>query len=224
MTADFTMQRVKMVDGQLRTTDVNHVPLLEAMVEVPREEFVPARRRAFAYIDEDLEVAPAISSRGARFLMEPSPFGRLVQLAQITPGDFVLDVGCATGYSSAVLSRLAGSVLALESDPDLVRQASDKLSSLGYDNVAVIEGRLAEGCPDQAPYDVIFIGASVDQVPDALLSQLRDGGRLVTVIGRGNAGQATLFLREGDVFSSRRSFNAGVAPLAEFAREPSFEF
>jgi protein-L-isoaspartate(D-aspartate) O-methyltransferase len=224
MTADFSLQRIKMVEGQLRTTDVTEPRLLAAMASVPREEFVPSRRRAFSYIDEDIEVVPARDDAPARYLMEPSPFARLVQLAGIRPGDFVLDVGCATGYSSAVLSRLAGSVIALESDAELAARANDTLSGLGCDNVAVIEGKLTEGCQEQAPFDVIIVEGAVDFVPDALTAQLKDGGRLVAVVGQGNAGKATLFLSEGGFVSSRTAFNAAVKPLPEFLREPSFEF
>ena len=98
MTADFTLQRIKMVDGQLRTTDVTEPHLLTAMGTLPREEFVPSRRRALSYIDEDIEVAEARDGQPARFIMEPSPFAKLVQLARVRASDFVLDVGCATGY------------------------------------------------------------------------------------------------------------------------------
>ncbi|NMG38668.1 methyltransferase domain-containing protein [Chelativorans sp. ZYF759] len=224
MTADFTLQRIKMVDGQLRTTDVTESHLLTAMGTLPREEFVPSRRRALAYIDEDIIVADARDGQPARYIMEPSPFAKLVQMARVRPDDFVLDVGCTTGYSSAVLSKLAGSVIALESDPDLEAQATDILSRLGCDNVAVVGGKLAEGCADQGPFDLIILEGAVDFVPDALLDQLKNGGRLVAVVGHGNAGRATLFIKEGGVVSSRASFNAAVRPLPEFQREPGFVF
>jgi len=224
MTADFTLQRIKMIDGQLRTTDVTDSQLLTAMGTLPREEFVPSRRRALSYIDEDIEVAEARDGQLARFIMEASPFAKLVQLARVRPGDFVLDVGCTTGYSSAVLSKLAGSVIALESDPDLEARATDILSRLGCDNVAVVGGKLADGCAEQGPFDLIILEGAVDYVPDTLLAQLKDGGRLVAVIGHGNAGRATLFIKEGDVISSHAAFNAAIKPLPEFIREPSFEF
>lgn len=224
MTVDFTQQRIKMVDGQLRTADVGDRRLLGAMMNVPRELFVPSRRRALSYIDEDLEVAPARDGEPARFLMEPATLGRMIQLADISSDDFVLDIGCATGYSSAVLSRLAGSVIALESDPDLARRAGETLSELGFDNVAVVEGPLARGCEEQAPFDVIIVNGAVDRVPDELIAQLRDGGRLVAVLGEGLAGRVTLHIREGEFVSSRTAFNAAVKPLVEFRREPSFEF
>ena len=163
MDVDFASLRIKMVDGQVRTTDVTDLSLLDALLAVPREEFVPAARRSLAYIDEDLEIAPASGGLPARFLMEPSPFARLVQLADVKPGDFVLDVGAGTGYSSAVLSRLVGAVVALESDPALAQLAQATLSRLGYDTVAVVEGDLAAGYPGQGPY----IANSSRMVPGA---------------------------------------------------------
>jgi len=207
-----------MVDGQVRTTDVTDSAILDAMLAVPREAFVPRARQPLAYIDEDIAVAPG------RYLMEPSPFAKIIQLAEVAPGDVVLDVGCATGYSAAILSRLASSVVALECDPALAASAGETLSGLGHDNVAVVEGPLEQGYPSEAPYDVIFVGGAVDEVPDALLSQLKDGGRLVAVVGRGNAGVARVFTRSGEVISSRRGFNAAVQPLPGFLRTPAFQF
>lgn len=224
MNADFDTLRVKMVDGQVRTTDVTEPALISALLTVPREAFVPARRKPIAYIDEDIELVPAEGGNPARFLMEPSPFARLAQLARIGRDDVVLDVGCGTGYSAAVFSRLAGSVIALESSSDLVSSATETLSGLGYDNIAVVEGPLEAGFPSEAPYDVIFVGGAVDFVPPALFEQLRQGGRLVVVEGQGNAGRAMLYVRDGDNTSGRHAFNAAVKPLPGFQREPAFQF
>ncbi len=224
MTSDYAVQRRKMVDGQLRTTDVSDIAVLDAMSSVAREEFVPGRRKALAYIDEDIEISPARKDAAARYLMEPSPFGKLLQLAEIRPGDFILDVGTGTGYSAAILSQLGSSVIGLESDPDLAASATDTLSRLGFDNVAVVEGPLAEGYPSEAPFDVIVIEGAVDEVPGSLLDQLKDGGRLVAVIGQGNAGKATLFLKENGNLASRRAFNCAIRPLAAFLQVPTFEF
>jgi protein-L-isoaspartate(D-aspartate) O-methyltransferase len=224
MHADFEQQRIKMVDSQVRTTDVTNVPLLDAMLEVPREAFVPSRLRSLAYIDEDLQIAEAAGQSGPRHLMEPSPFARLVQLAEVRPTDVVLDVGAGTGYASAVLSRLASSVIALECDAVLAETATSTLSQLGYDNVVVVQGELPAGFPSEAPYDVIFIGGCVEQLPDALLQQLKEGGRLVVVEGRGLAGKAKLFLKSNGVVTGRGAFNAAVKPLPGFERTPSFVF
>lgn len=224
MNADFSERRVKMVDGQIRTTDVTDAAILAAMLSVPREAFVDPSQRELAYIDEDLRYAATAASDQPRYLMEPSPFAKLAQLAEINAGDFVLDVGCGTGYSAAVLSRLASSVVALEADAALADSATANLSSLGYDNVVVVMGPLAAGYPSEAPYDVIFVGGSVEQVPEALLAQLKEGGRLVAVEGRGNAGVARLFLKSGGDVTSRKAFNAAVKPLPGFNRMPEFEF
>ena len=160
MNADFSERRVKMVDGQVRTTDVTSAPLIEAMLSVPREAFVGAGQQDLAYIDEDIRISDGANGGGARYLMEPSPLAKLLQLAEIDAGDSVLDVGCGTGYSAALLSRLARSVVALESDPALAEAARSTLSSLGCQNVTVVAGPLPQGQAAKAPYNVIFIGGS----------------------------------------------------------------
>lgn len=222
MTVDFQQLRVKMVDGQLRTTDVTDVTILSAMLAVPREDFVPEQRRALAYIDEDIEVSGGNGE--TRYLMEPSPFARLVQLAKIRPGERVLDIGCNTGYSSAILSHLAADVIGLESDAALAARARDTLAAHGHANVTIVEGALAAGHAAGAPYDVVVINGAVDEVPAALFEQLADGGRLVTVIGAGNAGRSVLCVKEDGLVSTRHGFNAAVRPLAEFRRAPAFQF
>jgi protein-L-isoaspartate(D-aspartate) O-methyltransferase len=224
MSATYSEMRIKMVDGQIRTTDVTDAAILLAMGSVPREAFVDAKLRDLAYIDEDLEIAPAKNGRPARFLMEPSPFAKLLQLAEIAPGDRVLDIGCGTGYSSAVISNLAASVVALESDSALAGRASATLADLGHDNVTVVTGPLAEGHPANAPYDVIFVGGAVDEIPQALFAQLKERGRLVAVEGRGNAGVARFYLKDNDFVTGRRAFNAAVRPLPGFERIAAFEF
>ena len=222
MEADFAERRVKMVDGQIRTVDVTSAPLLEAMLTVPRELFVDADRRDLAYIDEDVRIADGAA--GPRYLMEPSPLARLIQLAEVDAQDNVLDVGCATGYSAAILSRLARSVVALESDPALADTARSVLSQLGCANVEVVTGPLREGHAAKAPYDAILIGGSVEEIPEALLGQLGEGGRLVAVEGHGNAGIARLYLKTAGIVTGRRTFNAAIKPLPGFERTHAFEF
>jgi protein-L-isoaspartate(D-aspartate) O-methyltransferase len=219
MTVDFQQLRVKMVDGQVRTTDVTDTAILAAMLTVPRELFVPDQRRELAYIDEDIEVQSAGEGREARFLMEPSPFAKLLQLAEVRKSDKVLDIACGTGYSAAVLLQIAGSVVALESDAGLAAKTRELVSG-----VEVIEGDLAKGHAAGSPYDVIFINGAVDEVPAALFDQLADGGRLVAVVGVGNAARATLYLKEDGLVSGRSVFNASIKPLSAFDRAPAFVF
>ena len=224
MSIDFEAARTRMVDNQLRTTDVTSYAVIDAFLSVPREEFLPDRFKALAYIDTDLEIAPGEAGRRPRYLMEPSPLAKLVQLAQIGRDDVVLEIGCGTGYASAILSLLASSVVALELDEKLSAVATDTLARLGYDNVAVVSGPLAEGCKAEAPYDVIFVGGAVEQIPVALFEQLRDGGRLVAVEGIGNASRARMYLKEEGAVAQTASFNTSVKPLPGFEKPETFVF
>lgn len=224
MTVDFNELRTRMVDNQIRTTDVTDLRIITAMLDVPREAFVGADRKEFAYLDEDIPLQAVGRDTEQRFLMEPSPFAKLVQLASVRPQDVVLDIGCCTGYSAAVLSKLAGSVIALEQDAALARRATETLSALGCDNVAVVEGPHAHGYPAEAPYDVIFLGGAVEEVPETLFSQMKEGARLVAVQGYGNSGVAYLYVKTGGVVGRVRGFNAALKPLPGFRREATFVF
>lgn len=224
MAPDFEELRRAMVDSQVRTTDVTDLPLIEAMLDVPREAFVPARQKPFAYTDRDI---PLDGATGAtpRYLMQASPFAKMAQLAEIRKDDVVLDIGCGLGYSSAVLSRLGAAVIALESDDDLAAKASETLAANGFDSVAVVNGPLEHGYVSEGPYDVIFINGSVGVLPDALLDQLKPEGRLVVVEGQGLDGLVRLYLRDDEgVISDRRAFNAAVKPLPGFEKTAEFEF
>lgn len=215
---DYSTLRDNMVEGQIRTADVTAIPVIEAFRAVPRERFVPESQRPFAYIDEDVAIG------SGRYLMEPAPLAKLIQLAEIRPENRVLEIGAASGYAAALLSRLASTVVALESDAGLAATARENLAALGCDNVELVEAPLAAGHAAGAPYDVILITGAVDFVPEPLFDQLAEGGRLVTVVGRGNVAMATRWTRAADGLSTWRAFNAAVMPLAEFEREPSFEF
>lgn len=221
---NFAAARTKMVDNQLRTQSVTDYDVLAAMGDVPREQFVPPASRSLAYIDSDLEVSAAGPNSPARYLMEPAPLGRLLQLAEVGKADVVLVVGCVTGYSAAVLARLANSVVALEQDTGLAAKASETLTELGVDNVAVVTGSLEAGYASEAPYDVIFVDGAVEVVPAALLDQLKDGGRLVAVVGYGRSAAATLFRRSGSDIGSHVAFDADVQPLPGFSRPKAFVF
>ncbi|GAA5625246.1 protein-L-isoaspartate O-methyltransferase [Brucella sp. NBRC 12953] len=222
MAADFQDLRTKMVDNQIRTTDVTDLRVIDAFLTVPREVFVPANRQVLAYIDED----QLLEGEGTapRYLMEPSPFAKLIQLAKVNKNDVVLDIGCGTGYSSAILSELAGSVIGLESDSSLSAIAAARLQELSHDNVVIVSGDLKAGYPSEAPYDVIFIEGAVDFVPEVLFNQLKEGGRLIAVEGRGNAGVARIYVKENGVASGRSVFNTAVRPLPGFERVEQFEF
>ncbi|MHA1158549.1 MAG: protein-L-isoaspartate O-methyltransferase family protein [Alphaproteobacteria bacterium] len=219
---DFANARKKMVDCQLRTEDVTDRDILAAMGEVPRELFVPARMKELAYVDADLEIGEIGGE--TRYLMESAPFGRLLQLANFSGEEFVLDIGCGTGYSTAVLARLAASVVGLEADEAMAAQASAMLSDLEADNAAVVSGPLEAGYADESPYDVIIVEGAVEVVPEALFAQLRDHGRLIVVVGRGRTGNATVYTKTGSGIGAHAVFDADVPSLKSFERPPAFVF
>jgi len=218
-TTDYTAARINMVEGQIRPNKVTDLRLVEALLQVPREIFVPKPQRGIAYIDEDIHIG------GGRYMMEPMVLARLIQEARIGSNDVVLDVGCGTGYSSAVIGRIAGTVVAVESDPDLARSATTALQSIGIDNVIVMQGPLTAGWDAQKPYDAIILQGSVADVPQALFDQLNEGGRLLAVMaGTGNMGTARIFRKVGGAISGRTLFDAAVRLLPGFEPKPRFEF
>jgi len=218
---DFAAARLNMVESQVRVNAVTDERVIEALSAVPRERFVPNARQGIAYMDEDVKIADGTPPR---FLMEPRVLAKLAQLAEIGPDDLVLDVGCGTGYSTAVLSHLAGTVVGLECDEGLAAQAGATLSDLGVDNAVIVSGPLTEGCARQAPYDVIFINGMIGSVPESLQAQLREDGRLVCVLGDGVSGRARLYVRSGNVFSGRDAFDANIRFLPGFEPVESFIF
>ncbi len=221
---DYGIARSTMVNNQLRTFDVSDRAVLAAMGAVPREAFVPAAKRPIAYLDSNLEVSEATADRPARHLLAPSTIGRLLQAAEIQSSDIALVVGCTTGYVAAVVAQLADSVVALDCDAGLADQATETLVDLSVDNAAVVTGDLDKGWPEEGPYDVVVVAGGVDTVPDGLLEQVRDKGRLAVVEGRGGAGQALIYTRTAGVVSPRFIFNASAPILPGFERQNAFEF
>jgi len=216
---DYAAARYKMVENQIRTNRVTDPLVVAAMNELPREAFVPETLQGVAYVDEDIPLG------GGRCLMEPLTTALLLQTAEIGPEDVVLDVGCGTGYASAAMARMASTVIALESDPELAAHANGALANLGLDTVTVVEGPLQAGYARQAPYDVIFIGGGVEEISPAITDQLADGGRMVAVVyDERRVGKGCLFVRVGDVVSRREVFDAATPMLPGFERESTFEF
>jgi len=210
-----------MVDGQIRTSDVTDLRVLAAFDEVPRERFVPPPRQALAYLDLDV---PLEGAGGARRLLKPMVLAKLIQGADVRAGDRVLDVACGTGYSSAILGRLAAAVIALEEDAALADAAVATLGAVGANNAKVVVGPLPAGWPREAPYDVILLDGSAEIVPQALLDQLADGGRLVGVVGRAPIGKGTVYRRSGAHVSAHPEFDAVAPLLPGFAKPPAFVF
>lgn len=217
---DYAQQRHNMVESQVRPNQVTDDRILDAMAELPREAFVAKAQKGIAYVDEALPIG------SGRYMMEPMVVARLLQSAAVNPGDVALHIGCGTGYAAALMSKLASTVVAVESDAKLAAEATRVLADLSIDTVAVIDGPLQEGYPKQAPYDVIFFDGAVEHVPPAISDQLAENGRLVAVVappGPG-AGKAVLISRHGGVLSSREIFDAGTPLLPGFTRAKAFVF
>lgn len=219
---DHTTARHNMVEGQIRTNRITDPLVVEAMETLPREAFVPKALAGVAYVDE------ALPTGNGRYMIEPLLAAQLAQAARITPHDVILEIGCGCGYVAAVLARLGSTVVAVESDEALIEAANARFAQLGIDTVAVVQGPLAAGYPAQAPYDAIVFNGAVVKVPDAILSQLGDGGRCVAVVDDGQpgtgTGKVTVFTRLGETVS-RAVLSDGSTPLLPgFAAEPAFVF
>ena len=219
---DFAAARRLMVDGQVRTADVTDPRLLAAMLDVPRERFFPEDKVSLAYLD--LDVAVNETGLPVRRLLKPMVLAKLIQAAGLGETDHVLDVGCATGYSTAVLARLAHSVVGLEEEASLARQASAMLAEAGTANAKVVAGALASGCPAEGPYDLILLEGATEAVPTTLLDQLKSGGRLACVLGRGQPGKAMIYRRTRGDLSGRAVFDAAAPLLPGFAKPQEFVF
>jgi protein-L-isoaspartate(D-aspartate) O-methyltransferase len=215
---DFATARTNMVESQLRPNRVADHRVIAAFETVPRERYVPEAKRGIAYIDEDLRIGPD------RYMMEPMVLARLIEGAQVTANDVCLVVGSALGYACAVLARLAGTVVGLESDETLADSAERTLAKEGVDNAVIVRGALPEGVPRQGPFNVILINGAIERLPEGLVTQLADGGRLVGVRREGRVGRAVLLERFGDATGERVLFDANTPVLPAFRAERGFVF
>ncbi len=221
---DFARVRRAMVDNQLRTYDITDLNVLSAMNQVPREFFVPEGREMLAYSDQPLVVGHA-GPEGPRTMLAPMVLARLLQHLQIRPGERVLDIAGGMGYSASVMARMGARVVALESSEPLAERARANLARLGHGDVEVVVGPLEGGASGQGPYDAILMNGTIQRRPDGVLEQLVDGGRLGCIEGPGNrSSRATLYVRAGDVFSSRPLFDAAAPVLTPFRHDPGFVF
>ena len=228
----FTIARQKMVDGQVRPSDVTDIRIIDAMLAVPREAFVPLGQQAMAYLDIDLDVSAGLSKTGPsetglsekRYLIKPVVTAKMLQAAEIRDTDNVLVVGCATGYSAAIVAKLAAQVTATEGDASLAAKAKDALAGLGFANVTVRAAAAAEGDAANAPYDVIMLNGATEVAPAGLYRQLKDGGRLVGVFAMMQPQRATLVTHSHGDFGTRALFDAAVPVLPGLGRLPAFIF
>ena len=215
--SDFATRRTMMVDTQVRPSDVTKYPIIDAMLSVPRENFVPTGLRETAYMGENIDLD------GGRVVLEPRTLAKMLDALDIGPDELVLDVACGYGYSSAVIARMAQAVVALEEDESMVGEAQEALMDAGADNVVVHEGRLTEGAQEHGPYDVLVVQGAVAQLPDALISQLKDGGRAAALFMDGALGEVRVGYKMDGRMTWRAAFNAGAPILPGFEKHHKFE-
>ncbi|KNG92728.1 protein-L-isoaspartate O-methyltransferase family protein [Pseudaestuariivita atlantica] len=213
---DFAARRTMMVDTQIRPSDVTKFPIIDAMLTVPREAFVPGDYVATAYVGE------AVPLDGSRVVLEPRTFAKMLDLANVELDDLVLDIGSGLGYSAAVLARMAEAVVAVEDDEERVEEAQALLSQNGADNVIVHHGPLAEGAAEHGPYDVIMLQGGIAQLPDALAAQVKDGGRIIALFMDGALGTVKIGYKIDGSINWRNAFNATAPLLPGFERERGF--
>ena len=214
---DFSARRTMMVDTQIRPSDVTKFPIIEAMLSVKREDFVPSAKREAAYMGENLGLG------GNRVLLEPRTLAKILDFLDISPDELVLDIGAALGYSAAVVAHMAQAVVALEEDGDMAHEAEEGLMSAGMDNVIVHTGPLNEGAAEHGPYDVILIEGGVSHIPDSIIAQLKDGGRIAGVFMDGALGEVRIGYKLDGRINWRRSFNAGAPVLEGFEKHGAFK-
>jgi len=207
-----------MVDTQVRPSDVTKFPIIDALLNVPREDYVPDAKRDAAYVGENIDIG------GGRILLEARTLAKMLEVADIQPSDVVLDLGCGLGYSTAVLARLADFVVAVEDDAARAEEAQQILSNHGVDNAAVFEGELAAGAAKNGPYDVIILQGAVEHIPVPLLDQIKEGGRIVAIFAEGALGVVRMGRKIDGTMNWRMAFNAGAPVLAGFSKEAEFTF
>ncbi|MBF9044061.1 methyltransferase domain-containing protein [Rhodobacterales bacterium HKCCE4037] len=216
--ADQTQRRITMVDTQVRPSDVTKFPILDAMLSVPRDVYVPDAKRDLAYIDTPIDLG------GGRQLLDARAIAKLLEALTPSPSDLVLEIGCATGYTTALLARMAEAVVALEEDEHLAHDAETTLSDQGVDNAAVVTGALAEGSAKHGPFDMVMIFGGVQTMPAAIIDQLKDGGHIAAIFMNGAVGEARVGVKSSGRISWRMAFNATAPILPGFEKAPSFAF
>ncbi|ALI56518.1 protein-L-isoaspartate O-methyltransferase family protein [Celeribacter marinus] len=213
---NFSQLRTTMVDTQVRPSDVTKFPIIQAMLNVPREAFVPASKRDAAYVGEHIDLG-----RG-RVVLDPRVFAKMLEELDIQSNELVLDLGAGLGYSSAVIAHMAEAVIAVEDDADMAAAAANNLMDAGVDNVVVECATLADGAPQHGPYDVVILQGAVETLPDAVLSQVKSGGRIACIFLDGALGIVKLGYNINGEINWRPSFNATAPVLSGFEAEKTF--
>ncbi|MFQ3183639.1 MAG: protein-L-isoaspartate(D-aspartate) O-methyltransferase [Alteromonas macleodii] len=216
--ADYQNRRTTMVDTQVRPSDVTKFPIIDAFLNIPREDYVPDAKREAAYIGENIDIG------AVRVLLEARTLAKMLEAVDVQPSDVVLDLGCGLGYSTAILAQLADFVVAVEDELGMAQEAQQNLSDHGVDNAAVFEGALSDGASKSGPYDVIILQGAVEHIPENLILQIKDGGRIVAIFSEGALGVVRIGRKIEGAMNWRMSFNAGASVLDGFSKEAEFMF
>ncbi|WP_120501807.1 protein-L-isoaspartate O-methyltransferase [Roseovarius sp. EL26] len=215
---DFATRRTFMVDTQIRPSDVTKFPIIDAMLSVPRETFVPADKIEAAYVGDNIEIAPG------RVILDPRTIAKMLDVLDIRDDELVLDIGCAYGYFSALIARMAEAVIAVDEDESVLEDAQAALSEIGADNVILHQGSLLAGATEHGPYDVAVIEGAVEHLPTTLLDQIKDGGRIACLFAEGALGVVRIGYKIDGQVNWRFAFNAGAPVLPGFEQEETFSF
>lgn len=213
---DFAAARETMLDSQIRTNDVTDHDIQAAFRAVPRECFVPKAKTALAYSDVHIDLGEG------RYMLRPRDFAKMLDAADIASTDVVLNIGCGRGYSVAVLSQLAETVVALEQSEDAVNRATELLDRCGTTNAAVVRGDFRAGAPEHGPFDVIFVGGSVASVPQTWFDQLANNGRLIVAVNDGPISRVKVFKKSNDKVGDSTAFDASIPALSGFEYKQTF--
>ena len=219
---DVSLQRLNMVESQVRPSDVTDRRIIRAMGEVPREAFVPAHLKSVAYMDEAVSLTVDAAGRPLRQLLPARVFAKLVQAADLKEGATVLEAGCGTGYGTAILAKIVRRVAGVEPDAALADTARAVLAAQGVTNAAIITGAVSGGHPSESPFDAIILGGAVPEIPRALLDQLKDGGRLIAIVTAKHGGKAVVCIRSGGTYDTREIFDAFAMPLPGLEKPKAF--
>lgn len=215
---DFAQARTAMVDSQVRPNDVTKYSIIAALQKVERENFVPESMRMVAYAD-----SPIALDTG-RVILDARVFSKMLDALNILPTDFVLDIGCGLGYSTAVIASLSEAVIGVEDDATRVTDATENLMAAQVDNAVILEGELAKGAAKHGPYDVVIMEGAVEQVPANLIKQIKDGGRMAAIFNKNGVGIVRIGIKNGDGISWRDTFNADAPILPGFQSDKGFTF
>lgn len=213
---EFATRRMMMVDTQVRPSDVTKFPIIEAMLHIPREAYVPSDKREAAYVGENITLA------NGRVVLDPRSFAKMLDALDLQPSDLVLDLGVAYGYSAAVTARMVDTVVAVEADADMATEAQRILSEQGVDNAVVISSALTDGNAKHAPYDVIMVQGGVEVIPESVLAQLKEGGRIGAIFMEGALGTARIGTKVDGRVTWRNAFHATAPLLTGFEKVKDF--